>query len=80
MLVVILLVVFMQFRPIMNNLTWLKLLNVILYNTDQIRVLVIGGSRGGGGVQGVRTPPFFSKILGIDFYSGFRRNAQHRLL
>ena len=38
-----LLVVFMQCRPIMNNLTWLKLLNVIyfiLYNNDQIRVLV----------------------------------------
>ena len=48
---------------------------------------VLGGSR--GGVQGVRTPPFFSKIIGIDgpdppffskiigidFYSGCRRNA-----
>ena len=38
----------------------------------------IGGPRGGGGGSGVRIPPF-SKITGIDFYSGFRRNAQHRL-
>ena len=32
-----------------------------------------GSSRGGGGVQGVRTPHFFSKILGIDFYSGSKK-------
>ena len=44
---------------------------VLLYCTS-----AIGGS---WGVQGVRTH-FFSKILGIDFYSGFRRNAQYRLL
>ena len=34
----------------------------------------------GGGGSGGPDPPFFSKILGIDFYSGFRRNVQHRLL
>ena len=33
-----------------------------------------GGSRGGGG-EGPGLPPF-SKIIGIDFYSGFIGNAQ----
>ena len=40
-------------------------------------IIGIGGSRGGGSRGS--GPPFFSKIIGIDFYSGCRRNAQHRL-
>ena len=36
------------------------------------------GADPGGGMS--PSPPPFSKILGIDFYSGFRRNAQYRLL
>ena len=37
-------------------------------------MLSIGGSRG---VQGSGPPPLFSKIIGIDVYSGFRRSVQY---
>ena len=39
--------------PVLKRLYWLP-----------VKQRIIGGSR--GGVQGVRTPPFFSKIIGID--------------
>ena len=30
-------------------------------------------------IQGVSGPPFFSKILGIDFYSGFSSEEMHSI-